>query len=636
MSDIKDYEPLWGSWYVDQLLGEGSFGRVYKVHKDEFGNMYYAAVKMLSIPQSEDEIERARQEMPEETIPTYFRGFVTDIVQEIDFMSAFKGNTNIVSIEDHKVVKKDEMHWDILIRMELLRSLSAYMADKPLTHRDVIQLGIDISHALELCAIKNVIHRDIKPDNIFVSEYGDFKLGDFGVARHIERKNSEMSQKGTRTYMAPEVFHNEKDYGPTVDLYSLGIVMYRYLNNNRTPFMPPFPEPLTPHSKEDALARRMSGIEPLPDIPGIDPALNDFVLKACAFEPKDRYQTASEFRTELEKIAGVPSKAPVQEVRRETSRPESSKRPRAMRQEEEERTTGVFVLKREQTIAAPKEERPQVPAKIVNVLAGLGAAFSGILTLLCLFSGRMSDIFISMPLYAMCVASCVLNFRLSALNLVTIVWLTCYLIFGAFLKFSAFDYGLLCLLLGIMSVEALRSRSRKYRIVLSITLSVCGLVAGILVYLAVRSSGVVSYQVRLTSEYAIPLMMFITAGLVMLPRREDGKILAGLTALELMPLIAFGVLIVIALMGIDYQVLINVVNANFVGFTSDRFRWWRYARFIGLIVQVLACECLVLVAAARMMPEDFLGMLANKGKAALVFTVSVLVIAAGLFVVALM
>ena len=636
MSDIKDYEPLWGSWYVDQLLGEGSFGRVYKVHKDEFGNMYYAAVKMLSIPQSEDEIERARQEMPEETIPTYFRGFVTDIVQEIDFMSAFKGNTNIVSIEDHKVVKKDEMHWDILIRMELLRSLSAYMADKPLTHRDVIQLGIDISHALELCAVKNVIHRDIKPDNIFVSEYGDFKLGDFGVARHIERKNSEMSQKGTRTYMAPEVFHNEKDYGPTVDLYSLGIVMYRYLNNNRTPFMPPFPEPLTPHSKEDALARRMSGIEPLPDIPGIDPALNDFVLKACAFEPKDRYQTASEFRTELEKIAGVPSKAPVQEVRRETSRPESSKRPRAMRQEEEERTTGVFVLKREQTIAAPKEERPQVPAKIVNVLAGLGAAFSGILTLLCLFSGRMSDIFISMPLYAMCVASCVLNFRLSALNLVTIVWLTCYLIFGAFLKFSAFDYGLLCLLLGIMSVEALRSRSRKYRIVLSITLSVCGLVAGILVYLAVRSSGVVSYQVRLTSEYAIPLMMFITAGLVMLPRREDGKILAGLTALELMPLIAFGVLIVIALMGIDYQVLINVVNANFVGFTSDRFRWWRYARFIGLIVQVLACECLVLVAAARMMPEDFLGMLANKGKAALVFTVSVLVIAAGLFVVALM
>ncbi|MBQ7220136.1 MAG: serine/threonine protein kinase [Synergistaceae bacterium] len=635
MSDIKQYEPLWGSWFIDEQLGEGSFGKVYKVHKDEFGKMYYAAVKMLSIPQTEDEIERARLEMPEETIPTYFRGFVTDIVQEIDFMSAFKGNTNIVSIEDHKVIKKDDMHWDILIRMELLQSLSSYMTNKPLTPRDVVQLGIDISHALELCAVKNVIHRDIKPDNIFVSDYGDFKLGDFGVARQI-RKNSEMSEKGTRSYMAPEVFHNEKDYGPTIDLYSLGIVMYRYLNNNRLPFMPPFPETLTPHSKEDALARRMRGDEPIPDIPDIEPALNDFVLKACAFKPEDRFSTAAEFRMELEKIAGVASKAPVQEIKREFSKPESSKRPRAMRPEEEERTTGVFVLKREQTIAAPKETRPEVPAKIVNILAGVGAVCSGILTLLCLFSGRVSDIFVSMPLYAMCVALCVLNFRLSALNLVTIVWLSCYLIFGAFLRYSLFDYALLSLLLGIMSVEALRSRNRKYRIVLSITLCSCAVVAGILVYMTIRSSGVVSYQVRLTSEYAIPLMMLITAGMVMLPHREDGKILAGLAALEMMPVIALGVLLIAALLGMNYQVLVNIVNANFVGFTPERFRWWRHARLAGVIVQVLACECLVLVAAARMTPEDFLGMLVGKGKAVMVFLASVLVIAAGLFVVALL
>ncbi len=77
MTDIKQYEPLWGSWYVDEQLGEGSFGKVYKVHKDEFGKLYYAAVKMLSIPQTEDEIEKARLEIPEETLPTYFRSFVT-------------------------------------------------------------------------------------------------------------------------------------------------------------------------------------------------------------------------------------------------------------------------------------------------------------------------------------------------------------------------------------------------------------------------------------------------------------------------------------------------------------------------------------------------------------------------------
>lgn len=634
MSDIKHYEPLWGSWYVDELLGEGSFGKVYKVHKDEFGKLYYSAVKMLSIPQSEEEIERARLMMPEETIPTYFRGFVTDIVQEIDLMSAFKGNTNIVSIEDHKVVRNDSMHWDILIRMELLQSLSSYMADHPLTKRDVIQLGIDISHALELCAIKNVIHRDIKPDNIFVSDYGDFKIGDFGVARHIARKNSEMSQKGTRTYMAPEVFHDEKDYGPTVDLYSLGIVMYRYLNNNRIPFMPPFPETLTPHSQEEALLRRMKGEDIIPDIPGVEPELNDFVLKACAFKPEDRFRDATEFRTILENIAGVQSKAPVIEVRHETSLHDTRNKPRAMRQEEEERTTGVFVLKREATVAHVTDKRPEVPANITNSIANTGAIFSGILTLLCLFSGKISDIFASMPLYAMCVALCVLNFRHAALNLMTIVWLVCYLTFCALINFQAFNYSLLSLLLGIMSVEALRSRSRNYRHVLCITLVVCVCVSCLLTYLTVYGSEVMAYRELHSAAYGIPLMLFITSALVMLPHREDGRILSGLASLVMMPFIAFILLILSAAAGSNLPILFNIANANLVGFTPEKFRWWRYGRILGVVLQVIASECVLFVAAARMIPEDFLGMIANWKRAVIVFALTTAIIATGILLTA--
>ena len=171
MSDIKQYEPLWGSWYIDEQLGEGSFGKVYKVHKEEFGRVYYAAVKMISIPQSKAELEQAMNEgLDDASARSYFQTFVTDIIQEIDLMSAFKGNTNIVSLEDHEVIeKKGSIGWDILIRMELLTTLSSYMNSNPLMQEDVIQVGIDIARALELCAMKKTIHRDIKPDNIFVS-----------------------------------------------------------------------------------------------------------------------------------------------------------------------------------------------------------------------------------------------------------------------------------------------------------------------------------------------------------------------------------------------------------------------------------------------------------------------------------
>ena len=75
---------------------------------------------------------------------------------------------------------------------------------------------------------------------------------------------SGLSKKGTYTYMAPEVFKGE-EYGPSVDLYSLGIVMYRYLNKNRTPFLPPFPDPISPRDRDEALRLRMSG-EKLPDL----------------------------------------------------------------------------------------------------------------------------------------------------------------------------------------------------------------------------------------------------------------------------------------------------------------------------------------------------------------------------------
>ena len=69
-----------------------------------------------------------------------------------------------------------------------------------------------------------------------------------------------------------------------------------------------------------------------------------------------------------------------------------------------------------------------------------------------------------------------------------------------------------------------------------------------------------------------------------------------------------------------------MANACFVGFSPERFAWWRYARFTGLIVQITAALCVVLVAAARMIPDDFLAMMNNKGKSAIIFAVSLLVL----------
>ena len=100
--------------------------------------------------------------------------------------------------------------------------------------------------------------------------------------------------------MAPEVYRGEK-YGPTIDIYSLGIVLYRYLNNNRAPFLPQPPAAITYGDNSAALSRRLEG-ETIPAPVNADTELAAVVLKACAYNPKERYSSAAEMREDLEAI----------------------------------------------------------------------------------------------------------------------------------------------------------------------------------------------------------------------------------------------------------------------------------------------------------------------------------------------
>ena len=289
-------------WNITRLLGEGGYGKVFEIERSEFGQTYRAALKVITVPQSKAEIGSILSEgMSTPQAEAYFHGIVEELVHEFSIMFKLKGTANIVSCEDLRVLEHpDGIGWDILIRMELLHPLLPYVYQHPMARRDIIRLGIDICKALELCQRYNIIHRDIKPENIFISDNGDYKLGDFGIARTIERTSSGLSKKGTYSYMAPEVYAG-KEYGFSVDTYSLGLVLYRMLNKNRGPFLPQPPEAITFSSREQALARRMSG-EPLPRPFYGEGRLGEIVLKACAFDPKDRYSSPQQFRQELEAI----------------------------------------------------------------------------------------------------------------------------------------------------------------------------------------------------------------------------------------------------------------------------------------------------------------------------------------------
>ena len=293
---------IWPKWHTVELIGRGAFGEVYKVKREELGETFYSAVKVIRIPRDDGEVREFLSEgQTSQSIRFYYESIAKGLMNEIKVLEQLKSAGNVVNIEEFEILEKEDgIGWDVYIRMELLRNLNEYRQGRQMHWQEVEKLGMDICKALEYCEQCRIIHRDIKPSNIFVDNYGNFKLGDFGIARQLEKTQSTLSQKGTEMYMAPEVRFGDRKSSYNVDLYSLGLVMYRLLNRNKMPFEPLDRDMLTYQDKEEALSRRLRG-DRLP-LPADAPAgLGQIIIRACEADRDKRYQRASEMYEDLAK-----------------------------------------------------------------------------------------------------------------------------------------------------------------------------------------------------------------------------------------------------------------------------------------------------------------------------------------------
>lgn len=287
------------NWTLTRLLGQNAAGAVYEATQSDSGQTIRSAIKIITIPQYLNDIKNIMSDgMDRNGVIEYFRGSIGDLLEEFLLLTELQGCSNIVHYDEHIVQQHTEgVGWDIILRMEYLTPLLEYAHSKPLRRDNILQLGIDICTALEHCAEHSIVHRDIKPGNIFTSGEGEFLLGDFGIARALDKTAGGLAKNA---YTAPELYRGEQ-YDETVDIYSLGIVLYRLLNMNRTPFMPDYPVPVTHDAREQALSKQLQGVK-FPPPKNADSNLAKVVLKACAFKPEDRYATATRMREDLEAV----------------------------------------------------------------------------------------------------------------------------------------------------------------------------------------------------------------------------------------------------------------------------------------------------------------------------------------------
>ncbi len=282
---LKSYEPLWENWtYTGNFLGEGAMSSVFEIQSTAMGLQEVAALKIVTVKKNHHD----RVEIPDTAL------------NEIKILRALSSCPNIVHYHDstqRKIFDENNQlsEIDILIKMEKLKPLNE---GEKLDESQIIKLGMDVCKALMYASEHGIIHRDIKPQNIFVDVDGTYKLGDFGIAKIVSEFSSHYTMNiGTVAYTAPEICRNTTgSYGISSDVYSLGLVLYVFLNNGYLPFVN------TEASLHAAISKRISGA-PFPSPANGSKNLKAIVMRACSADLVKRYKTPAEMLEDLELLA---------------------------------------------------------------------------------------------------------------------------------------------------------------------------------------------------------------------------------------------------------------------------------------------------------------------------------------------
>ena len=257
-----------GKYRIEKLINNGSFASVFRA-KEEFTSRT-VAIKVL----------------PKSIYPS---GRMRYLLTELSAMGRNWGHSNIVSI--HTVEPGDDEYVAYIV-MEYVDgpSLRQLITATPLRRNLALNIALDICRGLIAAHGQNIIHRDIKPQNILLTSDATAKISDFGVARILEASTDYAGTiTGTRRYMAPEQYEGSYDY--RVDLYSTGLILYEM-------FMGKFP--FRGKTQAEIQVRKQS--EEIEIDYKLPEDMREILRRALHRDTQIRYQTASDMYEDLNRV----------------------------------------------------------------------------------------------------------------------------------------------------------------------------------------------------------------------------------------------------------------------------------------------------------------------------------------------
>jgi eukaryotic-like serine/threonine-protein kinase len=273
-----------GRYHIIDKLGEGGMATVYKAYDTRLERD--VAIKVIRVDQFS---------------PATLQSVLARFEREAKSLARLT-HPNVVHISDYG--EQDNVPY--LVMDYLPGGTLKSRLGQPLKWQEACKLLLPIAQALGYAHEQNLIHRDVKPANILLTNKGQPMLTDFGIAKILDTGGQTLTATGvgigTPEYMAPEQWTGKTT--PQSDIYSLGVVMYEMLTG-RTPFSSDTPAAILLKQATEPLPRPMQYAQDLPE------AVEKVLIKALAREPADRYQTMDDFARALEGLlVGVVTEEP--------------------------------------------------------------------------------------------------------------------------------------------------------------------------------------------------------------------------------------------------------------------------------------------------------------------------------------
>ena len=288
MSEPRYISPMLDGFSLGQTISDHHGVACYPAMRDDSEKRYI--VKRISLPASQVQVEALLLTgvyRDADAVQAYYEELAQGISKEVKTLDALAGQRGFVPYKDHQIVPMESgVGYEVHLISRYRMTLERHLRRNPMTHLSAINLGIDMCAALAVCRESGWLYADLKPENIYLFNDQEYRIGDLGFVPMDMLAYTSLPERYRSIYTAPEVADAYSSLNATMDTYALGLVLYQVYNDGKLPYA---------NAEEQAVwMEKIASGKPMPAPICADEEMTAIITKACAPDPADRWQTPAE------------------------------------------------------------------------------------------------------------------------------------------------------------------------------------------------------------------------------------------------------------------------------------------------------------------------------------------------------